>query len=85
VHDVVPRADLPAHVATLAGRLVARSSPAALTTIKRQLYRDWTVALRESARQADVDLDRLVGGPDFRRAVRARANGAYVDFTQGVS
>jgi len=81
VHDVTPRADLPRHAAALAARLVARGSPAALATIKRQLYRDWTVALRESTRQANADLELLVAGPDFRRAMRARADGTYADFT----
>ncbi|GAA3513474.1 enoyl-CoA hydratase-related protein [Aeromicrobium panaciterrae] len=81
VTSVAPRDGLVDHALEVAGRLVQRSSPDSLATIKRQVYRDWTVALRESTRQADVELERLVGSPDFRRAMRDRSNGIHTDFT----
>ncbi|QYC39877.1 1,2-epoxyphenylacetyl-CoA isomerase [Nonomuraea coxensis DSM 45129] len=69
VNRAVPGDGVVAAAQEYARDLAAHSSPASMSVIKRQVWRDWDVSLEESAKTATKEMLASFGRPDFAEGV----------------
>jgi enoyl-CoA hydratase/carnithine racemase len=69
VNRALPGESLLAEAQAYAGELAAYSSPASMAVIKRQVWHDWDVTLREAAKTATEEMVASFGRPDFTEGV----------------
>jgi enoyl-CoA hydratase/carnithine racemase len=71
VHKVLPADELLPAARAYARDLAENCSPAAMATIKRQVWEDWERGAEDARRQARAAVARDKGHPDFREGVRS--------------